>query len=394
MCAAVSAQQKTIFAVTGEQPGSVQWTSIRQMSGDAGAKMIFDASKPASFVAAKSRKSVTPTAHGLGADLTPGSGGVAALAYDAKHNRLYFSPLFRDGGIRSIDLNPKAKQQTVTVYDDAYNLLDRARDGEGKNITRMVIGTDDFGYAISNDGNSFLRFSTRNASLENLGALVDDEANGATSVHNACNSWGGDLVAAANGDLYLFTMRQQVYRIDPQTRVATHLGALKGPDAQFAVNGAAVDEEGRVVLCSSVQPGIRWIVEDMNTLAAKAEKADHWLNASDLASANLLFAKKKVAEFADLNLSSETDNNQAVGIYPNPVVNGSFQVVFKDLEPGKYALDMINTLGVTQASKTVEVREKGQTETMRTNRLAKGLYILRITNAGKQQAFAQKVVVQ
>ena len=60
----------------------------------------------------------------------------------------------------------------------------------------MVIGPDGYGYAISNDATTFIRFSTgKNLIIEQLGTLVDDPANTGISVHNSCSSWGGDIVA-------------------------------------------------------------------------------------------------------------------------------------------------------------------------------------------------------
>ncbi|HSC52092.1 MAG TPA: T9SS type A sorting domain-containing protein [Phnomibacter sp.] len=387
---AIAQSGKALFAVTGNQPGSIQWTSIRQQSDN---QELLDATKPTYFISARTNKKITPTLKGGGQDATVASMGIAALAYDAASNRLYFSPLFRDGGIRYIDLDNGGNQKVVSVYDDVYNLLDRAKDGEGRNITRMVIGKNNLGYAISNDGNSFIRFSTRgNVQMENLGSLVDDESNGQVSVHAFCNSWGGDIVAAENGDLYLFTMRQLVFKINPATRVTTYLGTLQGPDAQFAVNGAAVDEEGRVVLCSSIEPGTRWIIDDMKTLKARSEKNAQWFNASDLASANLLFASKASAPVA--KPVADIVFRNGVGVYPNPVTNGRFSVIFQSLPAGRYTLDMVNGLGVSHNAKTVEVKEKGQMAQFETGNLPKGLYIFRITNASRKESFTEKMIVQ
>lgn len=383
---------KSMFAVTGDQVGSIQWTKIRNVQAGTNQELL-DAAKPSYFISAKTNRKTTPAIKNGVLDESVASSGIAALAYDEKNNRLYFSPLFRDGGIRYIDLDDKSSQKAVTIFDDVYNLVDRAKDGEGRNITRMVIGGNNTGYAISNDGNSFIRFTTSgNVKMENLGALVDDEKNGQISVHAFCNSWGGDMVAAENGDLYLFTMRQLVFKINPETRVASFVGALKGPDAQFSVNGAAVDEEGRVVLCSSVQPGTRWIIDDMNSLIARAEKNDSWYNASDLASSNLLFANR--GQSTTQKAAANIVFKDGVGIYPNPVTNGRFTVVFQSLPAGRYSLDMVNGLGVSLNGQTVEVKDKGQTIQMQTGNLSKGLYIFRITNASRKEAFTEKILVQ
>ena len=47
------------------------------------------------------------------------------------------------------------------------------------------------------------------------------------SVRTQFKSWGGDMVADANGNLYLFTMQREVFKINPNTRLATYLGEIK-----------------------------------------------------------------------------------------------------------------------------------------------------------------------
>lgn len=383
--------QSGLFAVTANEAGGTAWNKIRTVGNGQNA-VLLDATLPATFLKAKTKQQITPLLNGVGADALPAASGVAALAYDAATNRLYFAPMFRDGGIRYIDLNTGTKQKLVTVMETAYNLVDRAKDGEGKNITRMAIGRGGIGYAISNDGNSFLRFATTsNSSVENLGMLVDAESNGAVSVHQQCTSWGGDIVAAATGDLYLFSMRQQVFKINPETRVATYLGAIKGPDANFSVNGAAVDEKGRVVLCSSIQPGVKWVIEHMHTLEATAENVPNWMNASDLASAYLLFAKNTKTPVA----VKEVPNPQAlVNIYPNPVASGVLTIACTNMVPGKYQLDLLTASGYSTASKTIQVAAKGQVEKVSTQHLSKGWYVLRISNAAYQETFTEKILIQ
>ncbi|MCU0333864.1 MAG: T9SS type A sorting domain-containing protein [Chitinophagaceae bacterium] len=384
--------QKAVFAVTAAQPGQINWTQIQQLQPDGQAPaLLLDATLPGQLIAARTRQAVTPQINGLGADALPAAGGVAALAYDAVHQRLFFSPLFRDGGIRYIDLRSRQKQPAVVVFDEAYNLVDRARDGEGRNITRMTIGADGYGYAISNDGNSFIRFATAGkVSVENLGQLIDDSRNGQQSVHNACNAWGGDMVAGADGKLYLFTMRQQVYKIDPASRVATYLGALKGVDASFSVNGAAVVEDGSVLLASSTQPNARLRVRNMETLEAGIETVTNWYNAADLASAHLLFANK-VAPPAPVVLPEAAS---VVSVYPNPVTNGRLTLQVNKLKAGRYAVDLVNASGSALRSMTLQVRQAGETASFATGQLPGGLYILRISNAGRQEVFTEKVMIQ
>lgn len=384
-------QSKTMFAVTGSQPGDVNWTKVRKLSGEG--QVLLDGFNRGKFVQAQSGEAVVPQLNARRPDEVIAPSGIAALAYDRKNNLLFFAPMFRQEGIRYINLADKAEKPTVHVFANSTNLIDRQKDGEGPNITRMTMGPGEVGYALSNDGYSFLRFSAgKKKFVENLGALVDAESNGARSVHNQCDSWGGDMVAAANGDLYLFTVRHQVYKINPQTRVTTYLGKVAGIDASFTINGAAVDEKGQVLLASSTQPKLLYVIADMNRLEATPEKNDNWLNASDLASSNLLFSNKPATNW-DLP-PVRTPGTDAVSVFPNPVDKGFFIVAFDNLPLGRYSIDLLNGAGSAALTQNVQVREKGQTVRVNTASFAKGLYVMRIIDADRKQVHTQKVILQ
>src|SRR4030095_13452984 len=86
----------------------------------------------------------------------PFSTGVAAMAYDKRNNRLYFTPMFIDQ-LRYVDLK---SMKVFYVTDQPFTKLGSMHNDEGKVITRMVINPDGTGYAVSNDANTFIRFTT------------------------------------------------------------------------------------------------------------------------------------------------------------------------------------------------------------------------------------------
>ena len=87
---------------------------------------------------------------------SPFATGVAAAAFDRVHNRLYYTPMFVDQ-LRYIDLKT---MQVFHVGGMVFSGAGNMHNDEAKIITRMVIAPDGHGYAISNDGTSFVRFST------------------------------------------------------------------------------------------------------------------------------------------------------------------------------------------------------------------------------------------
>ena len=106
----------------------------------------------------------------------------AACAYDKKHDRLYYTPMGINQ-LRYIDL----KSNTPRIYyfeDEPFGALNGPRDIPNQ-ITRMVIASDGNGYALTNDANHLIRFTTKKSTvITDLGPLTDDPANGSVSVHN------------------------------------------------------------------------------------------------------------------------------------------------------------------------------------------------------------------
>src|SRR5688572_7904637 len=160
----------------------------------------------------------------------PFSTGVAAAAYDKKNQRLYYTPMFIDQ-LRYVDL------RTMKVYyvsDQPFTKLGNMHNDEAKIITRMVINPDGYGYAITNDANTVIRFTTgKKPKIEQLGALVDDPANGAISVHNRCSSFGGDMISDDKGNLYILSARNNVFKVNTETKVAKYLGSINGLSPNF-----------------------------------------------------------------------------------------------------------------------------------------------------------------
>ena len=95
----------------------------------------------------------------------------AASAYDARQNRLYFINLF-GSELQYIDLN----QRELKIYHVQNQKVKQfvSQAGEADNITRMTFGSDGYGYALTNNGNHLIRFSTgKNISITDLGSLTD-----------------------------------------------------------------------------------------------------------------------------------------------------------------------------------------------------------------------------
>jgi hypothetical protein len=56
------------------------------------------------------------------------------------------------------------------------------------------------------------------------------------------------MIADDDGNLYLFSNRINVFKINLGLKVATHLGTVSGLPATYTINGAAVDNKNQVLI--------------------------------------------------------------------------------------------------------------------------------------------------
>lgn len=315
--------------------------------------------------------------------------GVAAVAYDKKHNRLYYTPMLIDQ-LRYIDL------KTMKVYFMTNSSLAGTKQKSADQsdiITRMVIADDGNGYALSNDGRHLIKFTTgRDFTISDLGTTADATENKTVSIHSSCSSFGGDMIADNDGNLYVFSARNNVFKINIESKVATHLGTVTGIPANFTVNGAAVDMDNHVMITSAVDATDLYTV-DMKTLAAKAVKADKPWRTSDLANSNILRTKGPVA-LPEL-ISATTAVNDKIQLYPNPVTSNQFNIQFADADAGNYTIQVTDARGQMAAQKMVTIGGKGNvTSISLTKSAAKGIYIVKVTDNNSKVVYSNKIIVQ
>jgi hypothetical protein len=380
-------QKNTAFAVTGKTKGDFTWNVVREIDLSTGqvVRTIYDPSenKAVNYKAAPGAELKTSLQSATGQ-------GVAAAAFDAVHNRLYFTNM-RATELLYFDLSNN--QLNVVVNNNpAFNTGNKFI--EGNVITRMAFASDGFGYALTNDGKSFIRFTTdQKPSITNLGELIDGKKNGTMSIHSQCSSWGGDMVGDAYGNLYLVTYRNHLFKINPVTRIADYLGAIKGLPAEFTSNGMVVDINGEAFVSSAITSANYYHI-NISTLQATAvdKKDSDVFNSSDLANSNLLYQNK--VGVTD-KFVSEIKGNQEISIYPNPVANKNFNVQFDKVPMGRYNLVLTDASGRSVLSRALNIGVKGQVERISLPRAAGGgMYLVKLTGADTRVVYADKIVVQ
>lgn len=389
-----AAQNARTYAITGKSNNNFLWADIKQIDMATGkvVKTLFESDKTPFKVNALD-KSVDKVQV-----LNPTGFGVAACAIDERHGRLYFAPMhFSD--IRYFDLNKEDANFTVVKKNIIPLTPGNVYQQEENHITRMVIAADGYGYALTNDANHLIRFTTgKKPVVEDLGALVDAEENKGFSVHNKCTSWGGDMLADAFGRLVVISANHNVYSIDVKTKVATYTGVITGLPGNYTTNGAVVDNEGNIIVSSAnVFEGL-YRVNFKDLKAEKVATTEKAFNASDLANSNMLLQAEKDAA-SKFNVSNSVLPDFAADgdaqVFPNPATGNQFNVRFNGQKPGRYTIIFTDLAGRPLLTKVVAVTSSMQIENVRlTNKTARGTYLVKVVDESKQLAFSERVVLQ
>jgi hypothetical protein len=395
----VAAQQRqtTAFAITSSEKGNFNWTDVKQIDLTTGTvtRSIFD-SKQTNFTVYNARtgavlKPVTQNGVPVTTNaISPVASLAAACAYDQRHNRLYYAPLFMNQ-LRYIDLDEK--EPRIYYFDNEPFMQVADAGNEANHITRMVVGADGDGYALSNDANHLIRFTTgKKPVITDLGPLYDDATNGDKSIHSKMIAWGGDMIADAAGNLYMISAYRNIYKINIQSMVAMWVAEIQGMPETFTTNGAVVDNEGNLIV-SSANTAEGYYKVDMKTWNATRIKIEgNVFNASDLANGNL-------AKATDLKTEPLVNRailkNQKIALYPNPVSTNKVYLSFKNNDPGKYTIQLLDLMGVVLSQTNVNVYVAGRVVPMNLEKgLAKGHYWIRVLSESQNMVFGENLIVE
>lgn len=403
--AATAQNANKAFAITGDGNQDYLWMNIRQVDLGTGqvTGTIFQRNKSNFTLTDVDSKKVTSEAAAVNGNLIqskdyPTGSMVAAAAYDNRNNKLFFTPM-RVGELRWVEMDIKNESpKFYSISSPALNYGDGT--DEATNITRMVIAADGNGYAITNDGNHFIKFTTgRKPVITDLGNLVDDEKNAGISIHNKCSSWGGDMIADAFGKLYVISANRQVFTVDVDSRIATYVGAISGLPGNYTTNAAAVDADGDIVVSSANVFEGYYKVKLADLSATAIAGSDKKYNASDLANGNFLLQKEADAAKKYLvtagKLPENTFSNSDKRVFPNPVIASNFTVLFNGYKAGNYSINLTDISGRVLQTENVNVSKGTQSENVKLlNRSAKGMYLVKVYDENKQIVFTEKIMIQ
>lgn len=378
---AVHAQKQSIFSFSSTDL-PFQWKSIQEfsLSNENSLRTIYDGKQSVKVLDAYTRKA---------SPLVADAGLVAAAGYREATKQLFYIPM-QTAELRWAQWNGN---QTPLIYTLKSHVLEQLDFNKTEHqITRMTIDSKGTGYALTNDAMHLIEFTTgEKPIMRDLGQLIDAASNGQQSIHNACASYGGDMVAGDDGNIYLITQRNQIYFFNPDKRIATYLGGIKGLPQTFTSNGAAATENGDLLLACSHgnQNGYLINPENWEARPAFSEKPQGY-NMSDLASGNILARKPR----ANTSLFNASGNQ--IQVFPNPLADGSrLQISLSNTIGGNHQVQLIDLSGKIITQQSVNLNEGTQSFYLDyPGEIAKGTYFVKLTNPSDKTIHTSKLIIQ
>ena len=140
----IAQQASKTYAITGKPNNNFFWADIKQVDITTGKVIstLFESDKTAFKIINADKTTTALRTNGNG---SPTGLGVAACAFDTRHNRLYFATMhFSD--IRYLDLSKQEANFTTVKTNVIAAKSNAGYQPEENHITRMVIGADGYGY--------------------------------------------------------------------------------------------------------------------------------------------------------------------------------------------------------------------------------------------------------
>lgn len=371
-----TAGAQDIFALTGKNTPSIVFNDFRPVDfakGTSG-KAIFDVNSVPVVYSDTKKMTITEDKRTFNHAQSP---AMATLAIDASGSELIYMPLY-SSNIYALDLETKK----VTLIESS--VVKTTSCDLNSHFTRMTLGADGNIYAMTNSGSQLIKIVKTGSSYQvsDLGAIKDAAKNGNNSIEIMQSGFGGDMVADANGDLYVFSASGNVFRVATQTRTAEFMGKISSLPENFSLNGAAVNAEGKVILASA--KGLGYYEVDIKTLTAKSIVSAENLHIYDLASRYLLNDQR-----------SSTNTFTGVDLYPTFVNEGFVNVKLADKKlKGSVTVEIFNSAGITTQKQTLQVNARNTEHKIELKGLPSGMYVVTVQDEGGNQILARKIIVK
>ncbi|WP_137905336.1 T9SS type A sorting domain-containing protein [Chryseobacterium sp. 2VB] len=367
--------QQDFFAITGKDTQSITFNDFRAIDGTNGTsgEKLFTA-ESSSNVFSQARKGVV--AEDKNSYNHSQSVTLAALAYDSSNNNLVYMPMFSSN---IYVLNPKTKEITLVE-----NKVARVSSCDiNSHITRMATGYNGNIYAVNNAGTQFLEISKKAEEyiVTDLGIIKDDPSNGRNSFTAMETGFGGDMIADADNNFYVFAASGNVFKVLTKDLKAQFIGKIAGIPDNYSVNGSAVNAQGKVVIASAKGSALYEV--DLTTLQAKQLPGEQGLHIYDLASKYFANDKSSTVNTLAANLD----------IYPTRVDEHYINVHVNNNLKGAIKLNIFDMAGKNVMTQSLSVKNGSMDEKVYLKGLVTGAYIVNIADESGKVIFNKKILV-
>lgn len=376
MLLGVNAQaQQDIFAITGKDTQSISFNDFRTIDavdGSSGDK-IFSVDSSAKVFSQGRRAIVAEDKNSYNNSQAV---TMAALAYDPSNNNLVYMPMFSSNIYL---LNPQTKE--ITLIEN--NVARVSSCDINSHITRMATGYNGNIYAVNNAGTQFLEISKKNGQyvVNDLGIIKDDASNGKNSFTAITTGFGGDMIADADNNFYVFSASGNVFKVVTKELKAKFIGKIAGIPDNYSVNGSAVNSQGKIVIASA--KGASLYEVDLETLQAKELAGEKGLHVYDLASKYFVNDKASaVNTLTNLDIYPTRVDEQYINVHVN---NKSVK--------GNIKLNVFDMAGKNVMNQNLSVRDGSLDEKVYLKGLVSGAYIINITDGTGKVILNKKVLV-
>ncbi len=367
--------QQDFFALTGKDTPSIIFSDFRALDGTTGVSgdKVFTADASAKVFSQNRSATVVEDKNTYN---NAQAVNMATLAYDPVNNNLIYMPMFSPN---IYVLNARTKE--ITLVEN--NVARVTSCDINSHITRMATGYDGNIYAINNAGTQFLQIIRKGGRymVNDLGIIKDDASNGKNSFTMIETGFGGDMIADADNNFYVFSTSGNVFKIFTKELKAKFMGKISGIPENYSVNGSAVNSKGKVVIASA--KGAPLYEVDLNTLQANPMAGEQNLHIYDLASK--YFANDKAVSntvFANLD------------IYPTRVDEHLINVNVNDKSvKGNIRLTVFDLSGKNVVKQDLSVKGGSLNQEVDLRNLVTGAYLVNITDESGKTLLNRKIVV-
>lgn len=366
--------QQDFFALAGKDSQRIEFNDFRAMNAEGNSvKIIFDVNANAQVFSQSAKSRITENKNAYNNSQAM---NIAALAYDVKNDHLVYMPMFSSN---VYVLNQKTNG--ITLVEN--NVARVSSCDINSHITRMTAGYDGSMYALNNAGTQLLKISERNQqySVVDLGIVKDDPSNGKNSFTAMETGFGGDMVADADNNFYVFSASGNVFKVLVKDLQAKFIGKINGLPESYTVNGAAVNSNGNVVIANA--KGASMYEINLSDLSAKQLSGEKNLHVYDLASRYFVNDRKAVVQ----NLAN-------IDIYPSKVEDRTINISINDNSvKGNINVQIFDVSRKTVQSFRTAVRNGNLKEQFNLQNVVAGNYVVTIVSESGKQLFSKKIIV-